>query len=603
MIPFLIALGDRLPLHPALGEPNSKKHIQLRLKRDGKVQGWESVMDYPIRLPYPVPRTGTKSAPRVLGDEAKYMIGKQRDKMLAETRRLATLAPDHPGLRALVKFLEDPPDGLTCGEKDIVVPYWEDDGRPMAEDPQLATALESYLRDTWATTDEAVPLLDGTTGPAVLGTHFKVKFPGMENAQAMVTFDKASTWIFPGGEGKKMLHAPLSYDQMFKATGAANWLNEHRRLWVGRSKPTLTALAWAATPHPFEEQLLKLFNRPKSKDEWKTYYTDVVAPFLADEAVRNDSTPLYLMYVEGAKRFVAKDFKSLTVGEVAQNLQMHIGAFVFDSRNGKFVRDWSPSSLNCLLGGKKESHPVGLMAHYYDTILCGEHVPDLLYTTALENHVAALLDTTEDTKPKLDYAALAVVRAYERKKNMPATPYPSSADYLFLRAGQDPETKGPAGLNTIDEALAKYRSIDHADNAAFQRGKLYAYLVQRNQSAKSDENQRNRTRDKLSQAAVSPEELLEIYLESDAIYGAKLAAENRQDGKRKMYNAEVTHLFNLINELEGFYEGEASLRETADFIAGFNLQEHILNLQWRRAEMVKGSAEDDEGEDDPINPV
>lgn len=287
--------------------------------------------------------------PRFFFDNAKYVLGLTDPKKDAEGKSaqkysdafgdlVANVVKDteDPGAKALLKFLQNrtrempgifkvyPLEKWTGSENLGIIYAGDIPERPMFSRPLLAKWFSEARAARASESMQSVPCLDtdGVDTPERLHNPIK-RVPGAQSSGVpLVSYNRPA---FESHGWEQGANAPVS-----RATGAAyaaglNWLlaeegssdlpkqvrfRQGLALGTDLQELNLVALWWTAESHPIEQQLVKLFNRPETKDvECLSKGSDA------------EGMPFYTLILSGHQgRIAVRSFSENTVGAVRGNL-------------------------------------------------------------------------------------------------------------------------------------------------------------------------------------------------------------------------------------------------------------------------------------------
>lgn len=431
LIAALAALAERESYSPTFHWGGKDEHLALRLDDDGKVLRIEERKECPVRHPWSAPRTSGYVA-NVGFDKAKYLFRGFEDEKAEKCHaasaalheELHRLAPRHRGVRAIGKFFDrrtKVPKKYADQEDTEFLFYYRDEKRPVFEDPRLHDVIGQLLIEQFETAPYPSLFEEGDVD-AVISVHAKVKLPGLEKAQALVTYNDAENRILHD-KRHRMLHAPMSYRLMRAHLAGLDWLTSHASLPVAPTTTPLAYFAWTEKRHRFEgvvRQVLRGAPKNTSNVAWLRWVREHLDE---DLGLWEDETTLYALGCQVSKRIAVRTFLPLTVRTAALHLRSFLDDYEWQrQRLGAGVRrvlsvinkkkDTKASKKD---DKKKESKmAVGIVEGLYDSIFQGRRLPVEFYFRALPQYLEA--DRSTNKQQQFDQPLYAATLACVQRR-------------------------------------------------------------------------------------------------------------------------------------------------------------------------------------------
>ncbi len=556
----LLRVAEREGIDTALHFGSKAEHMALHLDRGAMVEHREKC---PIRIPWPVNRTGIKPKPNLLFDSAKYLIveGDHRNASGALHKLWASrFVLQHAAVDAVMKFFGEPPPILEIPKKqsklDLIF-YFK--GKPICEIDEFRDAIDHVLRSNHTFVDR--PGRFDEDPQCVLDTHGKISFVGLDNPQALLGFNQNVTWS-GSTKATRMLQTGMSYASMRLHIGGLEWLRIHRSLRVpSTSGGKLHYLAWTDQPHrlePILSTILRGWPKDTTSEEWRTW---IVEHLDRDKDLFTDTTRFNALSLLCGARIAIRGFHVMTVAQLAQRLLAYLTDFSFcNQASGSMIRAVaSPYQvLKQVVPG--DNFPLSVVERFFDAIFLGSAYPRELLPAALNRYADRI------SEGESSVMAEATINAFRNR--------PRDGRVIWREIPESPQMR-----NTMD--------VHHSTSSHpfFLAGRIFGVMETRNYAAKDRADQCSITR-QFKRAWANPGKVFPHLLELSEAHARKL-----ETRKHRAYRLKISDLFTemlaaLSSRTPPTWPGRASSEDKMIFAHGREYQRQI-----ERGEMLQRQAD------------
>ncbi|MCA1948204.1 MAG: type I-C CRISPR-associated protein Cas8c/Csd1 [Armatimonadetes bacterium] len=362
----------------------------------GKRTGWKRL------LPQESPRRGSKATPRLIADNAEYVLGmvqpdstaqraQERHDLWIELLEKCAEAVSDPEIHSVLNFVRS--GGLHTLAKDSRIGPDDDltfevDGKDAAQTPGAKTFWASHNRRIASATK---CLVTGVVGPVVdrMPAPINGLPEGQTSGTALVSVN------FAAGESyglKASLNSPISEDAAEELCDGLNQLlntpldpsapagrRRKHALVVG---PTVFVV-WTKKGSGFD--FFSFLDEPSEEDVKKF----LSQPLAGTQSQLTDEDACYVLALSAnAARIVVRDYQELTLKKAKRNLARWFEHLDVVGPDGG---DWKPAGvfrLAASLYRKAQEIPAHVPAWLVRTALLGDPLPPAILTLALKRNLA-----------------------------------------------------------------------------------------------------------------------------------------------------------------------------------------------------------------------